>query len=127
VIAGLYALGSNRDAIQDALKQLAGKPAFVERARDGSQVDSRALSFVLEDLRAIAGESRVRSRAEAKRRGELGGRPPKEKPMSDQAMLRIWRRKRLARAERADLIGLPMRQVYRWLEEIEARQNSESE
>jgi DNA invertase Pin-like site-specific DNA recombinase len=127
VIAGLYALGLNRADVFYALEKLAAKRITVERARDGSRADTGSMAWYVEDMGSIAGAARVKSRSEARKRGAKGGRPPIEKPMSDEAMLRIWRKHGLSTGRRADLIGLPVRQVYRWLKEIETRQNSETE
>lgn len=127
VIAGLYALGSDREEIQKALASFAAKNITVERARDGRKADAGTAAWIIEDFRAIAGERRLKSRKNASRQGAKGGRPPLEKPMTDTAMLRIWRKRGKSTKERADLIGLPVRQVYRWLDEIEARQNPETD
>lgn len=125
VLAGFYGLGRKRKDILDALTKLTEKGVPIERARDGQRYQAGCAEWVIDDFRAIAGERRVQSREEAKLRGSKGGRPRNDKPMSDAAMLRIWGRRKSTR-ERAEMIGLPLRAVYRWLKEIDARQNSDA-
>lgn len=117
VIAGLYALGSKRKDVLAALEGLAKKKITVERAKDGRTADAGTAAWIIEDLGAIAGESKLKSYEEASERGQLGGRPPKKKPMTKAAALAIWRRQDMTAAEKAAEIGLSVRQIYRWLKQ----------
>lgn len=121
VVAGLYAFRLKRRELVAALEKLAAKRITVERARDGRTADAGTAGWIIEDLAAMAGEAKLKSRENASAQGKLGGKPPSAKPMTKTAARIIWKRKDIGLAEKVELIGMPERSIYRWLKEKTGR------
>ena len=115
VVDGLHRLGTSRAELLEAVEAIAARGARIEDARTGRTADSATVAWVVEAMIAIAGEARIPTRAEAVRRGKLGGGKKKKVAMTKREAQRMWLDKTIeTNAEAAAQIGVGVRTLYRW-------------
>lgn len=117
VVDGFDRLAPRRDGATERLNQIADKGCTLMDARSGVVVDPVAVALWNDACTFWLGEARVPSRAEAVRRGKLGGRQPATAFMSDVEAKEIWDNPDIPKAEALKLIGLKERTAYRRLGE----------
>lgn len=111
VVDGLHRFGTSRADLLDALHMAAEKGIVIEDAKSGRTADASAAELVAEAFSVLAGEARVPTRAEAVKRGKLGGgQPIKVKGKAEKR--RIWQTAE-SNAAAARLTGLTVRTLYR--------------
>lgn len=111
VVDGLHRFGTSRIDLLDALHLAAEKGITIEDARTGRTASAEAAELVAEAFSVLAGEARVPTRAEAVRRGKMGGGQP-IKVKGKAAMRKVWREAK-SNAAAAAATGLTVRTLYR--------------
>lgn len=113
VVDGLHRLAPTRPELQEALEDIAERRCRVEDARSSQVIDAKAGALLAEAFRVLAGERKIRTRAEAVLRGSKGGRPKGFGKLLKKDAIDIWRDPNLTNEEAARIIGLSVRQCYR--------------
>lgn len=115
VVDGLHRLGDSRNAILGALERAGDLGVTIEDARTGEKISARAAAIVADAYRIIAGDARMPTSGQARKRGEKGGRPKKERmPIREaSAIWRDWVKYPRPEDALAHMPGWSKRQAYR--------------
>lgn len=116
VVDGYHRLGTSWPDITDALHAIWSREAFVMDARTGEVASAAVVALVAIARTVIAGELRIPNRAEAIKRGLMGGAKEKQRKLTKAQMKAIWLDPNIKTNQDAvdKCGGVPIRTLYNY-------------